>query len=173
MNTDSCVSVTPVIAPVVGRIAELERLGDQIAELSAHLDAATARLLDLIREFDARGGWATASPRAPRGSRGASASIPVPRVSECGSREPSARCRGWRKPSLEASSRTRRSGRSLASRRPRPKRDCWRAAGRAPPSTSSESSAAGDGWIGSPKRGRPPSATAVARFTCIKTRTAW
>jgi len=57
MNTDSCVSVTPVIAPVVGRIAELERLGDQIAELSAHLDAATARLLDLIREFDARGGW--------------------------------------------------------------------------------------------------------------------
>jgi hypothetical protein len=37
--------------------AELERLGDEIAELSAHLDAASARLLDLIREFDARGGW--------------------------------------------------------------------------------------------------------------------
>jgi hypothetical protein len=37
--------------------ATLERLGDEIAELSAHLDAATARLLDLIREFDARGGW--------------------------------------------------------------------------------------------------------------------
>src|SRR5436309_3071532 len=36
---------------------ELERLGDDIAELSAHLDAATARLLDLIREFDARDGW--------------------------------------------------------------------------------------------------------------------
>src|SRR5262250_2144266 len=36
---------------------ELDRLGDFIAELSAHLDAATARLLDLIREFDARGGW--------------------------------------------------------------------------------------------------------------------
>src|SRR5262249_36256497 len=36
---------------------QLERLGDQIAELSAHLDAATARLLDLIREFDSRGGW--------------------------------------------------------------------------------------------------------------------
>jgi len=36
---------------------ELDRLGDEIAELSAHLDAATARLLDLIREFDARGGW--------------------------------------------------------------------------------------------------------------------
>jgi hypothetical protein len=35
----------------------LERLGDEIAELSAHLDAATARLLGLIREFDAREGW--------------------------------------------------------------------------------------------------------------------
>jgi 5-methylcytosine-specific restriction endonuclease McrA len=38
---------------------ELDRLGDEIAELSAHLEAATARLLDLIREFDARGGWNT------------------------------------------------------------------------------------------------------------------
>ena len=40
-------------------VAELDRLGDEIAELAAHLDAATARLLDLIREFDARGGWNT------------------------------------------------------------------------------------------------------------------
>ncbi len=39
-------------------VDDLDRLGDAIAELSAHLDAATARLLDLIREFDARGGWA-------------------------------------------------------------------------------------------------------------------
>jgi 5-methylcytosine-specific restriction endonuclease McrA len=38
---------------------DLERLGDEIAELSAHLQAATARLLDLIREFDAREGWNT------------------------------------------------------------------------------------------------------------------
>ena len=37
----------------------LDRLGDEIAELSAHLEAATARLLDLIREFDAREGWNT------------------------------------------------------------------------------------------------------------------
>jgi len=36
---------------------ELDRLGDEIAELSAHLEAATARLLDLIRKFDAHGGW--------------------------------------------------------------------------------------------------------------------
>src|SRR5215475_6559339 len=39
--------------------AELDRLADEIAELSAHLQAATARLLDLIREFDAREGWNT------------------------------------------------------------------------------------------------------------------
>ena len=45
------------LKPTPERIAELDRLGDAIAELSAHLEAATARLLDLIREFDARGGW--------------------------------------------------------------------------------------------------------------------
>src|SRR4030095_12748130 len=39
------------------QLTDVDRLGDEIAELSAHLDAATARLLDLIREFDARGGW--------------------------------------------------------------------------------------------------------------------
>jgi 5-methylcytosine-specific restriction endonuclease McrA len=43
--------------PPLGPDPELERLGDEIAELSAHLNAATARLLDLIREFDAQGGW--------------------------------------------------------------------------------------------------------------------
>ena len=36
---------------------ELDRLGDEIAELSGHLEAASARLLDLIRDFDTRGGW--------------------------------------------------------------------------------------------------------------------
>src|SRR2546423_11945326 len=39
--------------------AELDRLGDEIAERPAHHDAATARLLELIRDFDARGGWNT------------------------------------------------------------------------------------------------------------------
>ena len=39
------------------RTADLDRLGDEIALLSAHLEAATGRLLDLIREFDARRGW--------------------------------------------------------------------------------------------------------------------
>src|SRR5437660_10293075 len=59
MNTDVYVSITPMAAPAVGYTAELERLGDEIAELSAHLDAATARLLELIREFDTRAGWNT------------------------------------------------------------------------------------------------------------------
>jgi len=39
------------------RDSELDRLGDEIAEMSAHLEAATARLLERIREFDERGGW--------------------------------------------------------------------------------------------------------------------
>lgn len=50
-------------------LAELDRLGDQIAELSAHLEAATSRLLALIREFDARGGW----------QNGRGANCPTPR----------------------------------------------------------------------------------------------
>src|SRR2546423_134211 len=45
------------IAATAEPISELDQLGHEIAKLSAHLDAATARLLDLIREFDARGGW--------------------------------------------------------------------------------------------------------------------
>jgi len=48
---------SPDIFTTPDRVAELDRLGDEIAELSAHVEAATARLLGLIREFDARGGW--------------------------------------------------------------------------------------------------------------------
>ncbi len=48
---------TPHVIATPKHIVELDRLGDEIAELSAHLEAATARLLDLIREFDTRGGW--------------------------------------------------------------------------------------------------------------------
>jgi hypothetical protein len=51
--------VSNTLQPTSPRTAELDRLGDEIAELSAHLEAATARLLALIREFDARGGWNT------------------------------------------------------------------------------------------------------------------
>jgi len=46
-------------SPARHHASDLDQLGDEIAELSAHLDAATARLLSLIRELDARGGWNT------------------------------------------------------------------------------------------------------------------
>src|SRR5438876_9305820 len=59
MRTDFCVTTESMAEPAVGCTAELERLGDEIAVLSAHLEAATAHLLDLIREFDIRGGWNT------------------------------------------------------------------------------------------------------------------
>src|SRR5215470_8344305 len=52
MNIDG-----PSVVTTDPNTVHLERLGDEIAELAAHLTAATARLLDLIREFDARGGW--------------------------------------------------------------------------------------------------------------------
>jgi hypothetical protein len=51
----SALEIVATAAPV----AEMDRLGNEIAELSAHLDAATAHLLELIREFDARDGWNT------------------------------------------------------------------------------------------------------------------
>jgi hypothetical protein len=47
----------PAFVPTPPNIAALDRLGDEIAELSAHLEAAAAHLLTLIREFDAGGGW--------------------------------------------------------------------------------------------------------------------
>jgi Domain of unknown function (DUF222)/HNH endonuclease len=49
--------LAPTVQPTHPHVAELERLGDEIAELSAHVDAAIARLLALIREFDHRRGW--------------------------------------------------------------------------------------------------------------------
>ncbi|MCC7386714.1 MAG: DUF222 domain-containing protein [Deltaproteobacteria bacterium] len=36
---------------------ETERIGDEIAELAAHLNAAEYRLISKLAEFDARGGW--------------------------------------------------------------------------------------------------------------------
>src|SRR5437870_11940341 len=49
--------LTNDVRALAGSTAEMDRLGHEIAKLSAHLDAAVARLLDLIREFDAREGW--------------------------------------------------------------------------------------------------------------------
>jgi len=84
--------------------ADIDRLGDEIAELSAHLEAATARLLDLIREFDGREGWNT-------GFRSCAAwlswrvGLDLGRPANASAwREPLERCRCWPRPSPVESS---------------------------------------------------------------------
>ncbi len=42
--------------------AELEQLGEQIAELAAQISAATYELLAMLRDFDERGGWNSGFP---------------------------------------------------------------------------------------------------------------
>ena len=42
---------------IVNAMFSVEELGQEIASLSAHLDAATHRLLECIRQFDEAGGW--------------------------------------------------------------------------------------------------------------------
>jgi len=54
----------PVQMDEMTRRAEVERLGDEIAILSAHITVATARLLELIREFDALNGWGHAGAKS-------------------------------------------------------------------------------------------------------------
>ena len=50
-------NASPSVFPTPPHLVELNALGDEIAALSSQLDAAIARFLDLIREFDARAGW--------------------------------------------------------------------------------------------------------------------
>src|SRR6266446_2167240 len=57
-DTPMEISTSEVIDASAGPVSEMDRLGNEIAELSAHIEAAGAHLLELIREFDARGGWA-------------------------------------------------------------------------------------------------------------------
>ena len=45
------------LPPASATREELERLGEEIAELSVHLDTAIYRLLVRLRDFDAREGW--------------------------------------------------------------------------------------------------------------------
>ena len=108
--TDAPDILAPAVAATPARVAELDHLGDEIATLSAHLDAATARLLDLIRDFDARGGWNTGSAPAPSGSAGASASSPAPPASASAWRAPWECCRAWPRPSPAASCPTPKCG---------------------------------------------------------------
>jgi hypothetical protein len=45
------------VSPATG---ETEKLGDEIAELAAHIHAATWQLLTILAVFDRREGWGTA-----------------------------------------------------------------------------------------------------------------
>ena len=62
-------------------LAELGRLGDEIAELSAHLTAATARLLDLIRQPRTIRVTCSAVPARPTASKRSSVARVATRVS--------------------------------------------------------------------------------------------
>src|SRR5437899_7166850 len=119
--------------------AALDRLGDEIAELSAHLETATARLLDLIREFDARQGWSNGftscahwlSWRVGLDPGAAREKVRVARALGSLPRLARALARG------ELS--YAKAGRSLVWRRPRPKSACWASGAPALRSTSSAS----------------------------------
>lgn len=54
-NENFAVSLVP--HPNPERVKALSRLGDKITQMSAHLDAGTFRLLELIGRFDEQGGW--------------------------------------------------------------------------------------------------------------------
>ena len=51
----SIIADAPTAAPLA--LAEVDRLADEIAEVASHIDAATHRLLTLIRRFDEGSGW--------------------------------------------------------------------------------------------------------------------
>jgi hypothetical protein len=55
-GVSTAVSAGPSLAPHDERV-DTERLADEIAELAAHIHAATYRLLELLAEFDRREGW--------------------------------------------------------------------------------------------------------------------
>ncbi len=82
--------------------SDLDRLGDEIALLSAHLDAATA---------PPAGDGTRAFAPAPPGSPGGSGSIWGRPVNGSGSPAPSRRCRSWPRPWPSGSCRTPRSAR--------------------------------------------------------------
>ena len=74
----------------------VEELGQEIAILAVHIDAATHRLLECIRHFDEAGGWyKRGRNRAPTGWRGELVGIPQPRARRCAWRGRSASCPRW------------------------------------------------------------------------------
>ena len=145
----------------------LDQLGDEIAELSVHLEAATARLLDLIREFDARDGW-------NNGFRSCAHWLAW-RVGLDWARRASASA--WRARWRAAAARAAlaRGELSYAKVRaltrvatPRRKSACWRSAAPARRSTSSASCAAGGASTARPRPARPRLGTRAGRCMCIQ-----
>ena len=165
MNLDKPVLPTPP------HIVELERLGDEIAELSAHLDAATARLLDLIRDFDERGGWGNGfsscaawltwrtglDPGAARERVRVARALPaLPRIAQA----------------LAHGELSDSKVRALVAT-PATEERLLAIGRQARPSTSSGSCAAGGAWTASPKPKRPRGAIAPASCACITMKTGW
>jgi hypothetical protein len=162
----SLIVEAPAMAePALGCTAELERLGDEIAELSAHLDAATARLLELIREFDARAGWNTGfrscaewlSWRVGLDRGAARERVRVARALATLPRLAQALARG------ELSYAKVRALTRVATPETEER---LLAVGRAGTAEHVE-------LIGRPRPARRPDATRAGRCTCIKTKTAW
>ena len=161
-------------APPTGPIAELDRLGDEIAELSAHLEAASARLLALIREFDARGGWNNGFRscadwlswrigldlgHGPRESpRGARPGRRCPLLAEALARGELSYAK-VRALSRMATPETRRSG-------------CWEWDAPARPRMSSRSCVAGAAWTARPRLARRNNSTRAGLCTSTRMRTA-
>ena len=162
-----CTLVPTALEPA----AELDRLGDEIAELSAHLDAATARLLDLIREFDARAGWNA-------GFRSCAAWLTW-RVglSPCAAREHVrvARALGTLPLLAQALARGELSYskvRELTRVATPETEEQLLAVARAGTTEHVERIVrAGAGWTGRPRPGRLPGSTPAGRYTCIPTQT--
>ena len=162
-----------MVIPTHPAVTELQRLGDEIAELSAHLDAATARLLDLIRQFDSRGGWNTGFRtcaawlcwRVGLDLGAARERVRVARTLDTLPRLAQALARGElsyaKVRALTRVATPETEERLLAVGRP------------APRSTSSASCVAGGASTGRRRRARRPSATRPALSTCIRMRTAW
>ena len=100
----------PTAVPTHPAVNDLDRLGDEIAELSAHVDAATAGLLALIRELTLELGGAEVSVPVRSGLPGESASSRARRVSGSASPARWVRCPSSPRPSLAGSSPIPRSG---------------------------------------------------------------
>jgi Domain of unknown function (DUF222) len=145
--------------------SDLDRLGDEIAELSAHLDAATARLLDLIRKFDARGGWSNGfrscaawlNWRVGLDMGAARERVRVARALSSLPRLAQALARG------ELSYAKVRALTRVATPETEER---LLVVGRA-------GCAAGAGWTGRPRPPRLPDATRAGRSMCFKTKTVW